>query len=138
MPAVARDLMTADPLTVPASMPFLQLQHLLVAVHVSGVPVVDPGGAVVGIVTAADLLRAADQALDEDRDAGESDDVGERFDALTAAELATPDVIWVSPDTPLPRIAQRMRAAGIHRVLVGEHGRLEGILTAYDLLQALA
>jgi len=43
----------------------------------------------------------------------------------------------VSPEMPLARVAQRMRADGIHRVLVGESGRLEGILTAFDLLRGV-
>jgi len=135
---VARDLMHADPVTVPAAMPYLELQHLLVAAQINGVPVVDAAGAVVGIVTAADLLRAADQALDEDVDEGEPETIAARFEALTAGDLATREVIWVAPDMQIKRVAERMRADGIHRVLVGERGRLDGILTAFDLLQAVS
>lgn len=135
---VARDVMHADPLSVVVTTSFLELQHLLVVAHVSGVPVVDADGAVVGIVSATDLVRAADQLFDEDRDPDEPDDLADRFRTLTARDLATPEVVWVTPDTPVEQVAERMRTDGIHRVLVGDHGRLEGILTAYDLLQVVA
>src|SRR5688572_27832161 len=102
--------MQADLLTVPAGMRYLELQRLLVTAQVSGVPVVDSGGAVIGIVSATDLLRAAEEAFDEDLDAGEPDDRRDRFAALTAGELATPEVIWVSPETPIAQVAQRMRS----------------------------
>ncbi len=138
MTFVARDLMQPDPLTVPATMSYLDLQHVLVAAQVSGAAVVDESGGVVGVVSATDLLRAADEALDDDRDPGESDNLAERFEMLTAGDLATPEVVWVSPRTPIARVAQRMRSVGIHRVLVGERGKLQGILTAYDLLKAVA
>ena len=137
MQLVVRDLMQTAPLTVPATTPLLELQHLLVVAQVSGVPVVDPDGEVVGIVSATDVLRATDQAFDEDRDAAEPDILVDRLRTLTARDLATPEVIWVSPEMPLARVAQRMRADGIHRVLVGESGRLEGILTAFDLLRGV-
>lgn len=138
MSLVARDVMHANPLSVVAATSFLELQHLLVVAQVSGVPVVDANGTVVGVVSATDLLRAADQVFDEDRDPDEPEALVDRFRTLTARELATPEVTWVTPDTPVEQVAERMRTDGIHRVLVGERGRLEGILTAYDLLRVVA
>ena len=46
--------------------------------------------------------------------------------------------IWVSPDCAICEVARLMRAEGIHRVLVGHDRRLAGILTAFDLLQAVS
>ena len=51
--------------------------------------------------------------------------------------IATPEIIFVSPDAPAAEVAQLMRTEGIHRVLVGTKQRLEGILTAFDLLRAV-
>lgn len=133
----ARELMHSEVVTVPAHASLLEVQHLLVVAQVSGVPVVNPGGEVVGIVSASDILRAMEQALDEDLDEGEPEDVLERLEAITAGAIATPEVIWVSPDASVASVAQVMRAEGIHRVLVGTREQLEGILTAYDLLRAL-
>ena len=100
----------------------------------SGVPVVDSDGTVIGLVSSSDVLCAIEQALDEDRDEGEPEDLLERLHAVTAGDIATPEVIWVSPDTPIAEVAQLMRTEGIHRVLVGTRERLDGVLTAYDLL----
>lgn len=130
MPTVARDLMERNTLTIPAAMPLLEIQHLFVVAGIYGAPVIDAQGAVVGVISAIDLLRAADQALDEDIDPGES--VGQE---LTAVDIASPDPVWVSPSTPVDRVAELMRRERIHRVLVGEGGSLEGILTTFDLLQ---
>lgn len=134
MPTLARDLMERDTLTIPADTPFPDIRHLFVLADIYGAPVVDADGAVVGIVTALDLLRAADQSADEDRDEGE-DEEAPSADALTAGDIATPEVIWVAPDTPVDRVAQVMHEEGIHRVLVGVDGELEGILTSFDLLE---
>lgn len=128
----ARDLMQAEPITLAADTPFRQIQHLFVVARIGGAPVVDESGVVVGNLSATDLLRALDQTLDDEVDPG-----ADRLDTLTARAMATPDVIWVTPEATLAEVARRMRAEGVHRVLVGERGRLVGVLTAYDLLQAL-
>lgn len=132
----ARELMQPNPITVSSQTPLLELQHLLVVAHISGVPVVGADGQVTGVVSATDVLSAIAQALDEDHDPGESDDLLEELRAITAGDIATPEVVWVSPDTEVADVARMMRAEGIRRVLVG-NGRLEGILTAYDLLRAV-
>jgi CBS domain-containing protein len=54
---------------------------------------------------------------------------------MTAEDITSPNPIWVSPNTPVDRVAQLMQREGIHRVLVGEGGELEGILTTFDLLE---
>jgi predicted transcriptional regulator len=136
MTLLARELMQPNPITVSSHMPLLELQHLLVVAHISGVPVVGADGQVTGVVSATDVLNAIEQALDEDHDPGESDDLLEELRAITAGDIATPEVVWVSPDTAVAEVARMMRAEGIRRVLVG-NGRLEGILTAYDLLRAV-
>ncbi|HSK03645.1 MAG TPA: CBS domain-containing protein [Kofleriaceae bacterium] len=137
MATLARDLMETQVLTIPAEMRFLEIQHLFVVAQVYGAPVVDAGGKVVGLLSAIDLLGAADQAFDEDADAGEPQDLAARLEALTATDLASPDVVWVSPEMPVDRVAELMGREGIHRVLVGEDGQLLGILTTFDLLQAV-
>jgi CBS domain-containing protein len=133
---LARNLMQPNPVTVSAQTPLLEVQHVLVVAHISGVPVVGENGQVTGVVSAADVLSAIEQALDEDHDPGESDDLLGELRAITAGDIASPEVVWVSPDTAVAEVARMMLAAGARRVLVG-NGRLEGILTAYDLLRAV-
>ncbi|HEX7836323.1 MAG TPA: CBS domain-containing protein [Kofleriaceae bacterium] len=136
----ARDLMQVDPLTVAFSTPFLQIQHLFVVAQISGVPVVDDRGRVLGVISSSDLLRVFDQAFDDEIDSPESSnaaDLSEQLGSLTAIDIATPGAIWVSPDCSIWEVAQLIRTERIHRVLVGEGGHLVGILTAFDLLQAI-
>ncbi len=135
MSFVARDLMEPNVLTIPAAMRFREIQHLLVQAACYGAPVVDEAGKVIGVISAMDLLRAADQAFDDDLDPDEGEDPS--IDDLTAIELATPEPIWISPDTPAREIAELMRAQGIHRVLVGTNGKLEGMVSAIDLGRAI-
>ncbi len=131
------DLMSANPVTVPAHASLLEVQELMVVAAISGVPVAGPGGEVLGIISASDVLGAVDQALDEDQDPGEPEDVLERLQSITAEDIATPDVVWVSADASATEVAKRMHAEGLHHVLVGTRDRLEGILSAFDLLRAV-
>ena len=137
LPRTAREMLKTAPLTVAAATPLLEVQHLLVLAHVSGMPVIDDGGRVVGVLSASDVLRALDQALDDDHDDRELEDRFALVAKLTALDIATPDAIWVAPDTPVAQIAERMRSEGVHRVLVGNGERLDGVLTAFDMLAAV-
>jgi CBS domain-containing protein len=141
MPERARDLMTTPVLTVAHDAPLLEVQHLFVVAHISGAPIVDKTGKVLGIVSSSDLLRTSDQVHDDEIDPvprEKPDGAVERLLAFTASDVAAGDVVWVSPETPAPQVARLMRDEGVHRVLVGDNERLEGILTSFDLLRALA
>ena len=133
----ARDLMERNALTIPATMRFTEVVRLLVVTGIHGAPVVDEHGAILGVISAMDLLRATDQTFDDERDEGEgADPVAQLLDA-TALELATPEPTWVTPETPAADVARLMREGGTHRVLVGRDGQLEGIVTSFDLLRAV-
>ena len=133
--------MKAPPITVLPDAPFLEVQHLFVEAQIGGAPVVDAKGAVHGVLTVGDLLRAIDQLFDEDIDVAEPEvegaPLGDRLDTLTVRDVFSPDAVWVAPDARASEVAQRMREEGVHRVLVGNDGRVAGILTAFDLLQAV-
>lgn len=133
----ARDLMERNVLTIPAGMPFFEIQHLFVVANINAAPVVDANGRVTGMISALDLLRVADQACDEDDDDDEPGDPETSLDALTARDIASPDVAWVPADAPALEIAERMRRDSIHHVLVGDGQRLQGIVASFDLLRAL-
>lgn len=129
-----RDLMKSDVLTVPQDMPFSELVRLIVVAGVHAVPVIDEQGTVVGVLSAMDLLRATEQAFDDERDEDEGDDPVAQLRLATAMKLASPEPTWVAPETSIGDVARLMRETGCHRVLVGTRARLEGIVTAFDLL----
>ncbi|WP_439549704.1 CBS domain-containing protein [Falsiroseomonas sp.] len=141
----ARDLMTADVVTVPPSTPVIAIARLLADRGISAVPVVDAEGRVAGIVTEADLIRRlageddkpvgwlaamfANPARDAERYA--------RTHGVTAADVMTEGAVSVDPDTLASVIAHLMEEKGIRRVLVTEGGRLKGLVSRADLLRAL-
>ena len=129
--------MQADPLTVPTSMSFLPLLHLFVEAEIGSAPVVDADGLVVGLVSVQDLMRAVDQACDDDVDAGEPQGPRATLRSLTAGDLAGSEVLWVEPGAPIAGVAREMRRCGAHRALVGGHAKVAGVLTTFDLLAAL-
>ena len=138
MSLLARQLVQSEPVTIAADRPLLEVVHLFVVAQIRGAPVVDERGAVRGMVSASDVLRAIDQIFDEDVDAGEERDAAGGLARLVARDVATPAPIWVAPETPISEVARLMRREGVHEVLVGTGGRLEGILTAFDALAAIA
>jgi CBS domain-containing protein len=143
---LARDLMTSDVVTVPPDTPVMAIARLLSTHRISAVPVVSSAGAVLGIVTEADLVRRlaamvdkapswltflfADPAVEADRYA--------RSHGFVAQEVMTTDVVRVSPSRRAAEIAALMERHGIRRVLVIEKERLCGIVSRADLLRALA
>jgi CBS domain-containing protein len=141
----ARDLMTADVVTVPLGTPVIAIARLLADRGISAVPVMDAAGQVAGIVTEADLIRRlagqadkpagwltsmfANPARDADRYA--------RTHGAVAEEIMSKDVVSVEPDALASDVAHLMEDRGIRRVLVLEGGRLRGLVSRADLLRAL-
>ncbi len=85
---------------------------------VSGLPVVDEVGSIIGVITEADLLRA----YKEDRS-------GEPVD-----QLMTKDVISVTEETDLHEIVDLFLEKGIRRVFVAENSELRGVISRRDLV----
>jgi CBS domain-containing protein len=141
----ARDLMTADVVTVPPSTPVIAMARLLAERGISAVPVVEADGRVAGIVTEADLIRRL--AGEDDKPAGwlasmfanpaRDADRYARTHGMSAADVMTESVVAVDPDTLASVIAHMMEEKGIRRVLVTEGGRLKGLVSRADLLRAL-
>lgn len=141
-----RDLMTSDVVTVRADRPLKEVAQLLIERRISGVPVVDDDGQVVGIVSEADFLRkeAGDPAqrrrpglrwLVHDRHAEEDH---HRVGAIRAGEAMTQPAITIEADRPLSEAARRMTEARIKRLPVVENGQLVGIITRTDVVRAYA
>ena len=141
----ARDLMTADVVTVPPETPVVAMARLLSERGISAVPVMDRDGAVLGIVTEADLIRRL--AGEEDKpsgwlsslfaDPGEQAERYARTHGASARDVMTEDVVTVAEDTTAAHIASLMEERHIRRVLVVTEGKLRGLVSRADLLRAL-
>lgn len=144
----ASDLMTRDVATVTPETPLRDAVALMAARHVSGLPVVDRQGALVGILCEGDLVRwhegySQKQArwLDMLADGfALSQDFleGMRSEQNRVRTVMTPGVTTVTEDVPASQIASLMHDKHIKRVPVVRDGQLVGIVARSDLVRALA
>jgi CBS domain-containing protein len=99
--------------------------------HVSALPVVDPRGRLIGVVSTTDVLQAeADCETAEDRE--------RLFENTTVREIMTSRPITVLPDTEVREAALQMLYLDIHRVFVEDEGKLVGVLSQSDVVRAVA
>jgi CBS domain-containing protein len=140
----ARDLMTAEVVSVPPDTPVSALARMLAERGFSAVPVTDKAGSLLGIVTEADLLRRV-AAVDE-KPVGwlrrlfanvnaEAENYA-RTHGRTAADIMTRDVVAAGPDDTAEHCARVMEEKRIKRLPVVKDGRLLGIVSRADLLHA--
>jgi CBS domain-containing protein len=134
-------VMTPDVVTVPPEMTLKGVANLLVSNQISGVPVCDGDGTVIGVVSEADILwkelgltekppRGFGLALDLAY--GDS----QRGAARTAAEAMSTPAITVSPSAPVSSAAKLMVKNAVNRLPVVDAGHLVGIVTRADLVRA--
>jgi len=122
----ARDLMTRNVFTLPASLSASEAAWALMHRGVSGAPVHDAEGHLVGMLSNADLV---------DPERGGTDADGEW---RTVGDIMTPAIIAVSEDASGTDAAQLMVEHGLHRVVVLDAaGGLAGIITPMDFLRRL-
>ena len=153
-PITAGDVMNPNILTVPEDMTVEELANFLIENEISGAPVEDPAGRLVGVVSVTDLAlsvaKGTDLASDQSnpdffvREWGETlsrDDIEElRFggeNELRVRDIMTPAVYSVDQETPIPELAEALINSHIHRLLVTSGEKVVGIVTTSDLLGLL-
>jgi CBS domain-containing protein len=142
----AADIMTRKVIAVEPGTLVHEVADTMIEHNISGVPVADGGGRVVGIVTEGDLVRRREIGTERrrswwlelltDENARAADFVKSR--GLKAGDVMTRSVISVTPRTPLGEIVDIMEKWRIKRVPVVSGGKLAGIVSRHDLLRALA
>ncbi len=140
----ARDLMTTEVVTIPPDMPVEAIARLLAGRGITAVPVVDGLGALLGLVTAADLTCRLSPAQAEPSwlrwlvaDPSRAAIRYARAHGFVAEDVMDMILDTVAPDTPVADIVATLERKGIRRVLVVEDGRLLGIVSRSDLLRAV-
>jgi CBS domain-containing protein len=151
MAELVGEIMESDPVTV---LPETSVQDVVAALReneLPGVPVVEPDGTVVGIVTEADLILP-----DENGDLhiphyinlfggtifleslGRFEDRLRKAFAANAADMMTRDPDSVGPGETVREAARLIHTTGHNRLPVVEDGKLVGVVTRLDVLGALA
>jgi CBS domain-containing protein len=135
------DVMSRDVVTVAASTPLKEVAELLVEHGVSGLPVVDDEGGVLGVVSEGDIV-AKERGVGEPAAHsyywlfGPDEHDAAKRDARTAAEAMTSPAVTVRPQRAVAEAARLMVERGVNRLPVVVGGKLVGIVTRTDLVRA--
>jgi CBS domain-containing protein len=143
---LARDVMVAPVITVKPYSSIKTVADLFWKRHISGAPVVDDNGKIVGMISEGDLVYRSELKTDRPHPywflqvAGKENLAKEyaKSHAKHVSDVMTHNVVTAAPDTPLGDIAALMERNFIKRVPIVANDQLVGILTRANLVQALA
>lgn len=150
----AADVMQRDVVWVPSDLPLDEVCKILLSEKISGAPVVDKEGLMVGVISLRDIL---DYQMNHPEESKPKKKTGSFFkhswdqmpeswfqeledsemDGLTAALAMTPLVFSVTSDTPIAEVAAMMLTGRVHRLVVTENEELAGIITTMDMLKVV-
>ena len=91
--------------------------------EISGMPVTDQDGRVLGVITEADIMAAL---ID-----------GKNLEDLTAQDIMSPEPITVDADTPLDEVMRLLEECGVLRVPVTSQGKVVGIISRRDIIRSV-
>jgi CBS domain-containing protein len=142
----ASSVMVSDVITAKLDDTVQHVAELLLLNRISAVPVVNESDEVVGIVSEGDLLRRAENDTGHERPWWLKMLVGRDFLAAefikengrTVADVMTREVVCAEPDTAVADIAELIERHRIKRVPIIQNGKLVGIVSRANLIQALA
>ena len=148
----ARDFMQTTVLTVSTTTPLSEVERLLSEHRISGVPVTEEAGHIVGVISIRDLIEhysedpasrpgregfynmSSEELSEEDMDAFEMPEESQE----TAGEIMTAQVYTVAAEAGLQEICRKMVKLNIHRILVEQDRKTVGLISTMDILKALA
>jgi CBS domain-containing protein len=142
----AKDVMTSPVVSIEPDASIWQAVRIMLQRHISGLPVIDQKGALVGIVTEGDFLRRAETGTQRRRPRwleyligpGRLADEYTRAHGRKVSEIMTADPLTVREDTPLDEIVRLMEKRQIKRVPVVRDQQVVGIVSRANLVHALA
>ena len=114
---LAKDIMTKDVVTVRPTTTIKNLAKILIQNQISGVPVVDDAGTIVGIVSDADIVRKR---------------------ARQVRAIMSKKVVSIAEETPVEKIARLMTTHKLKRVPVLRGQKVVGIVSRADIVGAIA
>src|SRR6516225_2654975 len=142
----AADVMVCAVISVRPSARVEEVAGTLLANRISAVPVIDEQGELLGIVSEGDLMRRAEAGTDRSRSWWLEYLTGKQVLAAEyvkshshkVTDVMTRSVITATPETPLSEIATLLERNRIKRVPIVQNGKVVGIVSRANLLQALA
>lgn len=142
----AGDVMTVGAAAVAPGDSIAEAARIMLEHRISGMPVVDADGALVGIVTERDLLRRVEIGTEHKRprwlemwvSSGELAEEYVRARGRKVEDVMTRKVISVDAETPLSQVVALMEHGGPKRLPVLRDGKVAGIVSRANLVRALA
>jgi CBS domain-containing protein len=142
----AHQIMTRSVVTVTPETTILEAANLMLQRHVSGLPVLDTAGKLVGIVSEGDFIRRSEIGTQRKRGrwlrfilgTGKAASEYVHEHGRKVSEVMTPDPLTITEETALHEIVATMESNGIKRLPVMRGGKLVGIVSRANLLQAVA
>jgi CBS domain-containing protein len=144
----AKDIMNKDVVTVTGDTSVETLGRLFIEKNISGAPVLDQDGDIVGIVTENDLvnqnkrihiptiIRLFDAFIPLEG-FGKIEKEIRRMSASKVAEICSREVVTVSPDASLQDVATIMSEQNIHLLPVVSGGKIIGIIGKIDIIKGI-
>ncbi len=141
----AKDVMSRNLVTVAPDATILQAARLMLQHHISGLPVVNTSGELVGILSEGDFLRRRETGTQRRRSRwleflmgpGKIASEYTHSHGMRVSEVMTENVRSISEDTDLEAIVELMERHRIKRVPVVSAGKLTGIVTRSNLMHAM-
>jgi CBS domain-containing protein len=142
----AQDIMTRSVVTIRSDATLREAIGRMVSYRISGVPVVDGAGQLVGMLTEGDLVRRVETGTEPPRrrwlelllGPGSRADEYARTHGRRVSDAMSRDVVTIAPDTALTELVRLMEEHAIKRIPVVDKARLVGIVSRADLVAALA
>lgn len=139
----ARDVMTSPAVTVRPDTPVVEAARIMARRRISGLPVVDEDGHLMGIVTEADLLLKeagpGGLPLVAFHAEGPPPDVQpllRRYEGRLVGEVMTREVVAAQEDTPLQQVAALMARKNVNRIPILRGRVVVGVVSRNDVLKA--
>lgn len=141
----AGDVMTRNVVTIAPEATVLQAARMMLQHHISGLPVVDASGELVGILSEGDFLRRRETGTQRRRSRwleflmgpGQIASEYTHSHGMRVSEVMTESVRTISEETELEKIVELMERHRIKRVPVLRDGKLTGIVTRSNLMHAM-
>ncbi len=121
---VVRDIMTTGIRTMHRDTIVSEVEGIFVKRKISGAPLIDDSGRLVGFVSKSDITRF--------------DATGDDPGYARVHEIANPNVITISPAASIEEAAQKMLEAQVHHLVVVEEEAMVGMLSAFDFVKHVA
>jgi CBS domain-containing protein len=142
----AHQIMTKPVTTIEPDATIVEAANIMLRRHISGLPVVDATGTLVGIVSQGDFLRRSEIGTGRRRGrwlkfllgSGRSATEFVHEHGRKISEIMSPAPVTVMEDTPLADVADLMETRNVKRLPVVRGGKIVGIVTRTNLLQAVA